>query len=193
MKKILLCIGLLLLLTGCGKKVDKNEYDDLKIQLDNLQNDYDSLESKNKELMSKYNEITEENKTLQSKLAENTIEKHDGNTSIVAEAWGNVAFGKSTKCFQKNEDTTEYEATIGEVTDENLETFFKRLNENMGTLALITSTEEIKQVIIKAIDNNSNPIFELYLDSSEDENAETQMLINANYIDIVKRTLVNAY
>ncbi|MDU6263794.1 MAG: lipoprotein [Anaerocolumna aminovalerica] len=193
MKKILLCIGLLLLLTGCNNKVDKNEYDDLKIQFDNLKSDYDSLESTNKELKSKYDELTEENKTLQSKLAENTMEKYDVSTSIVAEAWGNAAFGDSTECFQKNKYITEYEANIGEATDESLETFFKQLNENMGTLALITSTEEIKQVIIKAIDSNSNPIFELYLDSSENENAETQMLINVDYIDIVKRSLVNAY
>jgi hypothetical protein len=62
----------------------------------------------------------------------------------------------------------------------------------MGTLALVTSYEDIKNISIKVNDTDKNPIFELYL-HVDNVNQETQIMINTDYTDLVKNAIMTAY
>lgn len=195
MKKILLCMGLLLLFTGCSK-VSQKDYDELKSEYDTLKTDYDNIQNENSRLKNDYNTLKEENDTTKADYKEylNKYSEVIANNSDknFIEAWGKTAFGDGVECGKIDNDKVQLTVSMTNVNSKNINKFMTTLYDNISLLGVLygaTSNMEVHKIYLKVIDNDSSPVFEIFLNLEDTTDLKVEFSVSETYSSIVYSTL----
>lgn len=199
MKKLLLICIISILFTGCEKGVSQEKYDTILNNLQILRTEHDELNVKYNELLSQNEILIESNNELEQ-LNQETIDSLTNitnkytevsaeNGDIVIEAWGNVAFGDNTDYSILDQSTVQYKTYLNEVSDATIKNWLTSLTDNIGLLKVIAPQKEFSFVYIKAVNNDSSPIFEMFIDLSDLDNVQTSMITESTYNNMISRAL----
>lgn len=203
-KLILIILSCLIFISGCSKGISqedynlvKSDYEKLLSDNEKLKNDNESLNNELSDLQSRYDILYDENeinKELSSNYTKLYMDTAVDTDDIVTQAWGTAAFGDNTKFARVDQDTIQYNAVIDEISQENINDFFNKLQDFTGALGLAMETENTKFTYIKVTDTSSLPIFELFIDISEGtDNSKIDIMINAIYDNLVKNAINKIY
>lgn len=168
MKKIILILLAVLLLTGCKSGVSQQEYDDLNNKIDTLQSQYDELKNKSSVPM-----LNVDDKFISK--------------------WGNSTFGEDTESYRINEDTAMLIVDLGEAEKKDLEIFFSAFKANLHAFDAMDNAYEIPYLFIKAVDSSFSPVCEFFLDVSNPSNPKSEISISNSYSDIVNEVINETY
>lgn len=176
-----------ILLSGCSNSVSKEEYDNLKVNFDdlfkeykNLQENFKMLETEKEELNILYDDVTA--------AYEELYEKNSMKESILLGAWGKTSFGEDTIYSNINETTAQFIINIGDISYDSIEEFYKKFLDSIATLTAISTIDKTYYIFIKAVDSEGLPAIEFYIDLSG-EGTKSEMMLSSKYSDIVYETL----
>lgn len=185
MKKILLCVLLLLMLTGCEKKVSQGEYDNLKADYEKLQTEQVNLKSSYEELVKENEENAANYEEYLNKYSEVFASNFDEDLIL---AWGKSVFGDSTQCGKINNEASQLIITISSVDKSAIQTFINNFYDNLSTLKTtldIAESVAVTKIYLKVISQDCIPIMEVYINLTDYKNVITKMMINPNHMDVV--------